>query len=347
MFLDVRGHDDVAERFRRLLANGRLASTYLLVGPEGIGKRHFAVRMAHCLLCSEREDRLLDCCGHCDACRLTAAGNHPDLEIVQRREDRQELTVDVIIGDREHRNRQGLCHWLALAPTLGTRRIAIIDDADYFNEESANALLKTLEEPPRRALILLVGTTANRQLPTIRSRCQVVRFRPLGFAAVNQLLLQDATAGDRQQAERLAELSGGSLARAREIADDAVLRFRDQLDAWLSAPRIESVKVSRAVREFVESAGTEARVRRARLRVVMVFAAEYYRRRLRWLAGADVPDRDPTRPRVDQPEVTGHATDVDRCLRRLDRCLDAILQLERYANQTLLIDCWVDDLAQI
>jgi DNA polymerase-3 subunit delta' len=335
MWLDVIGHDEVAQRFRRLLAKDRLASTYLFVGPEGVGKRHFAERLAECLLCPRREDSLLARCGECDACRLTLAGNHPDLELVRRRDDRQELTLDLFIGDRDHRNQEGLCHWLALAPTLGRRRIAIIDEADYFNEESANALLKTLEEPPRRALILLIGTTANRQLPTIRSRCQLVRFRPLAGESVAELLLREGTARDQAHAAKLAERSEGSLARARGIADEGILQFRERLYQWLAAPRLDSVEASRAVREFVEGVGTESRLKRERLRAVLNFAAEYYRSLLRYLAGGEL-----------SRSSRGDWRDVDLCLRRLDRCLEGILQLERNANQATLIDCWLDELAQ-
>lgn len=325
MWLDVLGHDDIAARFRRLLAKRRLASTYLFVGPEGIGKRHFALRLAECLLCTGRDDELLDRCGNCDACRLAAAGNQPDLEMIRRRDDRQTLTLDLFIGDLEHRNREGLCHRLALAPSLGSRRIAIIDDADYFNTESANALLKMLEEPPRRALIMLIGTSANRQLPTIRSRCQVVRFRPLDQESCAALLLQEGTARDEQHAKDVAQRAEGSLARARELTDEAVLEFSMRLREWLGAPELNSVAVSRAVRQFVEAAGTEARLRRARLRMVLSFAADYYRSVMR------VPAGDPIA--------------IDRSIRRLDRCLEGILQLERYANQSMLIDCWLDDLA--
>jgi DNA polymerase-3 subunit delta' len=336
MWLDIRGHDDVARRMGRLIAKGRLASTYLFVGPEGIGKRHFAQRLAECLLCEVRDDALLDRCGDCEACRLTAAGTHPDLDIVQRRDDRQELTLDLFIGDRNHRNQEGLCHRLALAPVLGRRRIAIIDDADYFNEESANALLKTLEEPPPRALVILVGTAANRQLPTIRSRCQIVRFRSLNADDCAELLLQEGTARDRGHARALALRGNGSLTRARELADDAVLEFSRRLGEWLAAPQTHSVAASRAVREFVDSAGTEARVKRARLGVVLGLAADFYRASMRSFAcdsegGSDEPVRQAA---------------IERSLRRLDRCLDGQLQLERYANQATLIDCWWDDMAQ-
>jgi DNA polymerase-3 subunit delta' len=334
MWLGIHGHDDVAARFRRLLAKGRLASTYLFVGPEGIGKRTFAIRLAECLLCRQRDDVLLERCGACDSCRLTSAGNHPDLELIQRRADRQELTLDLFIGDREHRNQEGLCPRLALAPAVASRRIAIIDDADYFNEESANALLKTLEEPPRRALIILVGTTANRQLPTIRSRCQVVRFRSLDEGAAGALLLQEGTARDAQHAKELARRSGGSLVRAREMADEAVLEFCGRLGQWLGAQQLNSVAASRAVREFVDSAGTEARARRARLRVLLCFAANHYRAAMRSIARGQSPAGSPD------------AHSLERCLSRLDRCLEGILQLDRYANQSMLIDAWLDDLAQ-
>jgi DNA polymerase-3 subunit delta' len=254
----------------------------------------------------------------------------------------------LFIGDRDHRNQEGLCHWLSLAPTLGGRRIAIIDEADYFNEESANALLKTLEEPPRRALILLIGTTAKGQLPTIRSRCQIVRFRPLDLETVAALLLQDGAAHDRRQAVELAQQSTGSLTRARVMANEEMLRFRERLFVWLAAPMLESVEVSRAVREFVESAGTEARVRRERLRVVLSLAADYYRAEMRSLAGGEVACEGAVRQFAEgaPDEVPGIEIAVDRCLRRLDRCFEGILDLEKNANQSTLIDCWLDELAR-
>ena len=89
------------------------------------------------------------------------------------------IPVDLFIGDREHRSQEGLCHRLSLRPASEKRRIAIIEDADFLNEEGANCLLKTLEEPPPGSVLILIGTSQQRQLPTIRSRCQVIRFRRL------------------------------------------------------------------------------------------------------------------------------------------------------------------------
>ena len=195
MWQGILGHDAVAQRFRATLRRGRLASTYLFVGPSGIGKKKFAMMLAKALLCSEAGEDPLEPCGHCESCRLFAAGNHPDLDVVGVPPDKSALPVELFIGNKDHRNRDGLCHRLALKPYLGGRKIAIIDDADFFNQESANCLLKTLEEPPPRSLVVLIGTSATKQLPTIRSRAQVLRFQSLPVEVVADVLLQQRNRG--------------------------------------------------------------------------------------------------------------------------------------------------------
>ena len=170
MWQGILGHDDVAEHFRATLHRGRLASTYLFVGPAGIGKRRFALALAKALLCQNADDLALEPCGRCESCRLFDAGSHPDLDLVGLPKDKSTLPLELFIGDKEHRNQDGLCHRIALRPFLGGRKVAIIDDADRFSQESANCLLKTLEEPPPRSLVILIGTSPSKQLPTIRSR---------------------------------------------------------------------------------------------------------------------------------------------------------------------------------
>ena len=107
--------------------------------------------------------------------------------------------------------REGLCHNISLKPYRGGRKIAIIDDADFLNQEGANCLLKTLEEPPPKSILILIGTSEQKQLPTIRSRCQVIRFRPLAESTVAELLVSQGLIESEVEAERLAGLSGGSL----------------------------------------------------------------------------------------------------------------------------------------
>ncbi len=131
------------------------------------------------MLCKTRRSMPLEPCGRCESCRLFAAGSHPDLDVVGLPKDKSTLPLELFIGDKEHRNQDGLCHRIAFRPFFGGRKVAIIDDADRFSQESANCLLKTLEEPPPRSLMILIGTSPSKQLPTIRSRSQVVRFQPL------------------------------------------------------------------------------------------------------------------------------------------------------------------------
>src|SRR5689334_4767753 len=226
MWQSIQGHDAVVEQFRQALTAGRLATTYLFVGPEGIGKRAFALQLAKALLCTASDPTALEPCGRCESCTLAAAGNHPDVLLVERQSGTKFLKVEQFIGPRERRNQEGLCHDIALRPMLGRRRVAIIDDADWFTPESANCLLKTLEEPPPGAVILLIGTARSRQLPTILSRSQVIRFRPLPEEAVRNLALAEGFAADERTAAELASRSHGSLTLARQLADASLWQMR-------------------------------------------------------------------------------------------------------------------------
>ena len=115
----IEGHDRVVQYFRRALEPGRLANSFLFTGPEGIGKRSFALKLAQSLLCQARPEKMLDACGHCPACLQAAAGSHPDLETVAKPPDKSFLPLELLIGDKEHRMREGLCYWLSLRPSLG------------------------------------------------------------------------------------------------------------------------------------------------------------------------------------------------------------------------------------
>jgi len=214
----ILGHERILDRFRRNLQQGRLASTFLFVGPAGIGKRTTALHLAQCLLCESSPDDQLQACQVCPGCQQVAARSHPDLMLISKPEDKNFIPVEFFIGDRQHRMREGICHDISLKPFRGGRKIAIIDDADYLNQEGANCLLKTLEEPPERSMIILIGTSEQRQLPTIRSRCQIVRFTPLSSDRVAQLLA-DRTELTSDQIQLVAERSRGSLGRALLLAD--------------------------------------------------------------------------------------------------------------------------------
>lgn len=343
---EIQGHDQVVEQFRHAVRRGRLASTFLFVGPPGIGKHTFALKLAQALLCENSSADALDPCGRCPACAQVAARTHPDLILVAKPEDKSFIPLELLIGDREHRMREGLCHDIALKPYSGGRRIAVIDGADFLNQEGANCMLKTLEEPPPKAVIILIGSSEQKQLPTIRSRSQVVRFRPLPPETIAQLLVSKGLVEDPQTATRLAAMSEGSMRRALELADEALDEFRASLLTHLSDPGADAVEFAKTVGPFVDQAGKEAPPRRARLTQLAGMAADFYRQLMRCLAGLPI-EGDQALVRAVQAAYTDWPGDQEAAAACLERCLEAQWQIQANANQATLIDAWLDDLAAI
>ena len=211
-WLGIEGHDPIVARFREALARGRLASTFLFVGPAGIGKRAFALKLAQALLCQKRPEAALNPCEKCPACVQVAVLTHPDLEIVGKPRDKAAIPVETFIGDREHRMQEGLCHRIALKPSWEAARWRSSTMPIISTRRVPTACSKTLEEPPPRSVLILIGTSADKQLPTIRSRWQMIRFRPLTRrrgGVAREEIVSDATATGRLAA------SGGSSAGGR------------------------------------------------------------------------------------------------------------------------------------
>ncbi|MDY0168933.1 MAG: AAA family ATPase [Thermoguttaceae bacterium] len=340
----IEGHDRIVEQFRRATARGRLASSFLFVGPEGVGKRSFAIRLAQAMLCDTRPEAELDPCETCPACRQVATGSHPDLHVVSKPAEKSSLPVELLIGRREYRGREGLCYEISLRPYSGKRRIAVIDDADHLFAEGANALLKTLEEPPPKSVLILLGTSPAKQLPTIRSRCQLVRFGRLTAQTVAELLLREGVLEDPARARELAEHSEGSLTRAMELTDPDLWSFRGVLLEQLTAPVLDSVHFAKTVSSFVDAAGKAAPPRRARLRQIVRFATQFYRQLLLAQSGSSLGGEDELRRLADHALASGGASGQQTVF-RLERCLAVAEQIDRNANQTTLIECWLDDLA--
>jgi DNA polymerase III subunit delta' len=341
---EIIGQDAVVEQFVRAAAHGRIAGSYLFIGPAGVGKSTVALALAKSLLC-ERPHPGLVACGACASCVQADGGSHPDIDVVAKPPDRATIPLEMLIGDPEHRMREGLCWRLLLSPALGGRKVAIILDADHLADEAANCLLKTLEEPPDRAVIILVGTTLERQLPTIRSRCQIVRFQPLETEAVFRILSAEtaATGGQADTAllHTCAAAAGGSLARARLLLDPEMTAFRGRLITLLSQRPLHGVDLARETTALVEAAGKEAPPRRARLRVVLEAAIDFYRAALRWAATGEQPT-DPVIAR----HVEAWGADADETARAIDGTLDALASIDRNANLTILVDAWTAVLEQ-
>ena len=327
---DLIGHQRQREWFQQAISRGRLASTFLFVGQRGIGKRTFALWLAKSLLCTTKPAEQLSPCGACSNCIQVAAGTHPDILQVRRPADRAGIPIELLVGPRDARMREGLCHDLRLRPMAGERRIAIIDDCDDLNVEGANALLKTLEEPPPRSIVILIGTSEQRQLPTIRSRCQVVRFSPpLGDEALAVLIRRCAGMELSDQALRDALAAAeGNLEDAFKLASDDFRAFSGHLRELLKRSPPEALTLAQAVGQFVDAAGSEAPQRRQRMQDVASFAADILRAQLRQAAHAG--------------EVGGH--DTQQILYRVLRCLEWKVQIDRFANQANLIEAWAADM---
>ena len=211
----VYGHGWAVELLRRALSarssvqsSVRLSHAYLLVGASQIGKTALARAFAAALLCSDPAHAP---CQQCRACRLMAAGHHPDFRLVQPtiKMDR-DLVVERQKGELRAEQAEGLIREVALRPLEGTRKVFLIQDMHQANLAFANRLLKTLEEPPSHAVLLVTARHRNEVLPTIVSRCQIVALHPL-----DQAVLADALQAGWQvppdDALLLARLAGGRL----------------------------------------------------------------------------------------------------------------------------------------
>lgn len=207
-FTGIAGHSGVISTIRRILGSGRIAHAYLLSGQEGIGKKKVATAFIEALFCGRCEG-----CGECPSCRKLASGNHPDLHLLEP--DGQFIKVDQV---------RALQKDLAYRPYEAPRKACIIDGADRFNQSSGNSLLKTLEEPPGNALMILLASTVDAVLPTIRSRCQQISLAGVPDSEVAGYL--EKTGIDPGSARVAASLSGGSIARAISLCSEEIMTER-------------------------------------------------------------------------------------------------------------------------
>lgn len=189
---------------------GRLHHAWLLAGPEGVGKATFAHRAARRLL-GARPDPSRGLLGADPAdpvSQLIAARSHPDLLVIERGGDDSKSKRSILV---DHARR--MPEFFSKSPSVAPWRVAIIDAADDLTNEAANAVLKTLEEPPPRGVVMMVSHAPGRLLPTLRSRCRRLNFAPWASERIATFLQRNAGA-DAGDALRLAELSCGAPGRA-------------------------------------------------------------------------------------------------------------------------------------
>jgi len=198
-FERLLGQEDVVRKLLRVSRKPEKPHAFLFAGPEGTGKQAAAVALAQALNC--REDPLG--CEICSHCRRIAEGNHPDVQLIEP-EDGLVIKIDQV---------RRLVRAIGLRPLEAAYKVYLIQDAEKMNIYAANSFLKTLEEPPPQVVIILLSTKPSALLPTIRSRCLRLNFRPLPTRLLAELLMQNRNVSP-EDAELMARAGGGSLARA-------------------------------------------------------------------------------------------------------------------------------------
>jgi DNA polymerase-3 subunit delta' len=230
------GHAEAESTILDAMRAGRMHHAWLITGPEGIGKATLAYRFARRLLAGQpKEDSLALDPGN-PVFRRVAAGSHADMKTIELafNEKTKRMRTEIAVEDVRKLN-----GFMALTPAEGGWRVVVVDGAEELNASSANALLKILEEPPPRAILLLVCSAPGRLLPTIRSRCRRLRLSPLDDEAMGQLLAAYLPQLSADERGRLITLAEGSPGRAVMLAEDEGLRIAAIVDKLLSdMPRV-------------------------------------------------------------------------------------------------------------
>lgn len=331
----IRGHEALVREFTHAVRRGRLAHAYLFTGPPGIGKRLFALELAKTLLC-ERSPGTdpWQACDICASCKLVAAGNHPDLNIAGRPTDTNELPIKVV---------RDLCQTLALKSAYGRGKAAILDDADDLNDFAANSFLKTLEEPPPRSLLILVGTSAQAQLPTIVSRCQLIQFQPLPGDVVRDLLHAQGVE-DRRLLERVVKLANGSPGQALALADAELWEFRRVLIQALARSPVDSVGLAQQWLQFIEKAGKESASQRRRASLTLQLLLDFLHDTLR--VGVAAAPRSAEAAELPVLQQVAGRLEPEQLLDTIDRVLEAEVQVNRYVQLVLVMEALCDALGR-
>lgn len=216
-FRDIRGHDAAISFLKSSADGGRLANAYIFCGVGGIGKKLTALNFAKMVNCLDPKGS--SGCDNCPSCKKIDSLNHPDVHLVAPDKKGASVKIDdirTIIKD------------IGLKPYEARTKFYIIDGADKLTEEAANALLKTLEEPSANSSLILIVENPRRLAPTIRSRCQFVKFFPLDTAIVEEILTVSHNV-DKVKAHLLAKISCGRAGAALELNDEDYFDKREHV----------------------------------------------------------------------------------------------------------------------
>lgn len=238
------GHAAAEAVIDEVIRAGRVHHAWLLTGPEGVGKATLAYRFARRLLAGPGVLAAHANDPASPVFRRVAAGTHADLLTIEREWDdkRRRLRSEIVVDSA-----RGVADFLRLTPAEGGWRLVVVDGAEHLNRNAANALLKVLEEPPPRAVLLLVCASPGRLLPTIRSRCRRLRLGELGPADMDRVLarcLPDMDPADRAALAALSGAPGRALALAEEQGVEVAALVGDVLRAAPNLPVLRAYDIA-------------------------------------------------------------------------------------------------------
>jgi DNA polymerase-3 subunit delta' len=321
------GHTWAVDMLQKHIVRGSTRHAYLFAGPPGLGRRTLALRFAQALNCPTPRESGVPC-GECRDCKQIESMRHADLTIVQSEAEGGILKVDQI---REARKT------LILKPYMSKYRVALFLRFQEAKDNAANALLKTLEEAPSYAVLILTADSPEQLLPTIVSRCEVLRLRPLSVDEVQREL--ESRGLENSRARLIAHISGGRMGYALRLTEnDTLLERREErlndLLALVSASRVEKFR-------YADQLSRD----RDGMRQTIMFWLSYWRDVLLRAAQAGTPlvnvDRN-----VEIEDLAGR-TDVasaSRLVRRLEASLE---QIDRNVNPRLLAEVLLIDLPHL
>ncbi|KAB7648684.1 DNA polymerase III subunit delta' [Polymorphobacter fuscus] len=249
------GHGAPVAAFKSAFAGDRPHHAWLLTGPQGLGKALFAQAAATWLLAGKPHGAAFAGGDGTPAAAMIAAGSHPDFRRLVRTEDdkgkqRAAIRIDEV---------RALQPLFRQTPSIADWRVVIVDSADEMNVQSANALLKNLEEPPQQTLFFLISHTPGRLLPTIRSRCRALRFARLTDAEVDTLLADAAPSLDDEDRAALVRMADGAPGRALRFAESGVAALAEQLSELADSPPEAAAGRALALARSLAGKGNSAR----------------------------------------------------------------------------------------
>lgn len=236
----IIGHQNIIKQLHNAVISERVAGAYLFAGVQGVGKETVANFFANLILC-EVNDKEQAPCGVCRACRKLKNGNHPDLHII--RPDGSQIKIDQI---REMQQQ------IFFQPLEGQRKIYILANTERLNDAAANAILKTLEEPPAASTLILLTENIETIIPTIRSRCQILPFYPMHTEQLTTALVEHLSI-DKDTASDAAILASGLVGKAITLIEDDISKSQKVPDILSESDTMAAFKIAEEIEKNQDS----------------------------------------------------------------------------------------------